>query len=93
AHCFNGAALFQARKSRATSLRLRRLKGASMGPRFFKRGNYSPGSRCLIYFFSASMGPRFFKRGNRDLTTRSYSIFLLLFSERLFNFLIIQYNF
>jgi len=39
--------------------------GASMGPRFFKRGNW------VMDFISqfglkASMGPRFFKRGNRS---------------------------
>jgi len=37
--CFNGAALFQARKCFEVDQILKNLRGASMGPRFFKRGN------------------------------------------------------
>ena len=36
---------------------------ASMGPRFFNRGNRRSGKGPL-YFYPASMGPRFFNRGN-----------------------------
>jgi len=37
--CFNGATLFQAWKPRARGVPGAWLGGASMGPRFFKRGN------------------------------------------------------
>ena len=60
---FNGAAVFQPRKSDAHADAMKAQQEASMGPRSFNRGNDGerlPGA-CAA---GASMGPRSFNRGN-----------------------------
>jgi len=61
---FNGATLFQAWKPWASAPDgSQGHRRASMGPRFFKRGNRWIKSQVEL-LKGASMGPRFFKRGN-----------------------------
>ena len=61
---FNGAALSEARKLKATHKRCDGEAWASMGPRFRKRGNDQGGEQLAGGLVAASMGPRFRKRGN-----------------------------
>ncbi len=62
ARCFNGATLLQAWRGGDPSSLTRGRQSASMGPRFFKRGEAAAGDGRQG-MAGASMGPRFFKRG------------------------------
>ncbi len=65
---FNGATLLQAWRDGPGQL-VRLKHPASMGPRFFKRGEAHEDIQCSDIGW-ASMGPRFFKRGEHELVNR-----------------------
>jgi len=105
---FNGAALFQARKSilpppfssisfvlqwgrafssaeiYSTESNSSAISFASMGPRFFKRGNQKD-KKNRDDEQIASMGPRFFKRGNMNQSPSQLPLFRLLQWGRAFS--------
>ena len=60
---------FSTAEMRLIRIRYTILPPASMGPRFFNRGNVTDIDE-LRKPCSASMGPRFFNRGNRELSDR-----------------------
>ena len=66
---FNGAAVFQPRKSAVTPTVVIQARRASMGPRSFNRGDPVVVHDVLLCG-AASMGPRSFNRGNAGASCR-----------------------
>jgi len=62
-YCFNGAALFQARKYVVDFRCVEHICGLQWG-RAFSSAEIHTCSDKLTFLWFASMGPRFFKRGN-----------------------------